>query len=133
MRRREFIAGLGGAAAWPMVARAQRDVYTGSWGSKRSKLAKNLSAARRHKLGRPERSRISEGKNVSEIEYRWAEGIYDRLPGCGSRSSQPPGGQSLWPAGRPAVELCWQLRQQTRTIPDCFHKRGSCSWHWGLS
>ena len=55
MRRREFIAGLGSAVAWPVVARAQQ-------GNRVRRTAGYV-----------------EGRNVL-IEYRWAEGHYERLP-----------------------------------------------------
>jgi putative tryptophan/tyrosine transport system substrate-binding protein len=78
MRRREFIAALGGAAAWPLVARAQNQplpvvgflsslsagALTGPINSFRSGL---------QSVG------YEDGKNVA-IEFRWADGHYDQLP-----------------------------------------------------
>jgi putative ABC transport system substrate-binding protein len=78
MRRREFIAGLGGAAAWPVVARGQQKIvpiigYLS--GGSPAPFAPFLAAFRE---GLKE-SGYTEGQNVA-IEYRWAEGNYDRLP-----------------------------------------------------
>ena len=79
MRRREFITLLGGAAAsWPLVAQAQRpEVRTIAWLSPLSLDADstNLTAFRQ---GLSEIGYI-DGKNAT-IEYRWANGQYDRLP-----------------------------------------------------
>ena len=77
MRRREFIAGLG-AATWPVVARGQQPALpvigylsSGSQG---------LSGERLRMFFRGmNEAGLSEGKNIA-IEYRWAEGQYDRLP-----------------------------------------------------
>jgi putative tryptophan/tyrosine transport system substrate-binding protein len=78
MRRREFIAGLGSAAAWPLGARAQRPtlpvigfVSAGSADA----LAGRLVAFRK---GLGEAGYV-EGRNVT-VEYHWLEGQYDRLP-----------------------------------------------------
>ena len=78
IRRREFIAGLGSAAAWPLTARAQQSGTpvvgvlnaTSSVG-----YARQLAAFRQ---GLNEGGYV-EGRNVA-IEYRSADGQYERLP-----------------------------------------------------
>ena len=75
MRRRRFIMLLGGAAAWPLAARAQQPAQTVGYISSRSPQADaHLLAAFRRGL-----SEIGhvEGQNVA-IEFRWAEGDYGR-------------------------------------------------------
>jgi putative ABC transport system substrate-binding protein len=78
IRRREFIAGLGGAAAvWPLAARAQAAMpVIGALNSAAAVPIAPLLAA--FQLGLGEAGYV-EGQNLA-IEYRLAEGQYDRLP-----------------------------------------------------
>jgi putative tryptophan/tyrosine transport system substrate-binding protein len=79
IRRRDFITLLGGAAAWPLAAHAQQTVmpvirFLGSESPPRI-----ASLLRSFHQGLGELGFV-EGQNVT-IDYRWAEGRNDRLPG----------------------------------------------------
>jgi putative ABC transport system substrate-binding protein len=76
MRRRTFITLLGGASAWPLAARSQQPAMpaVGFLGVARGPLRAQLAALHRalNEAG------YVDGQNV-QIEYRWAEGSYDRM------------------------------------------------------
>ena len=78
MKRRTFIAGLGGAAAWPVVARAQQPAIPviGYLSTITPEADAGLLNAFRQAL---RETGFVEGQNVA-IEYRWAENRRDRLP-----------------------------------------------------
>jgi putative tryptophan/tyrosine transport system substrate-binding protein len=78
MRRREFVTLLGGAAAtWPIAARAQGSIpVVGFLHSGSSSPYAGRMAGFREGLGD---TGFVEGKDVA-IEYRWADGAYERLP-----------------------------------------------------
>ena len=79
MRRREFMTVVGGAAAaWPLVARAQRPamLIIGFMSGRSPEDSADVASAFRQGLAD---TGFIEGQTV-KIEYRWANGDYDKLP-----------------------------------------------------
>jgi putative ABC transport system substrate-binding protein len=78
VNRREIIAGLGSAAAWPLTGRAQQAAMpvVGFLGTGSPELTAYLLSSFLKGLGE---TGFIEGQNV-KIDYRWANNEYDRLP-----------------------------------------------------
>ena len=75
--RRELIAALSGAVAWPLAARAQQAMPVIGWlNGQSAERYPHLLAAFQKGL---KESGYVEGENV-RVEYRWANGQYDRIP-----------------------------------------------------
>src|SRR5215510_752851 len=79
MKRRAFITLFGSAAAWPLAARAQQRALPviGLLSSRSPAVDTSLIALIRQGLNE---TGFVEGQNVA-LNYRWAEGQYDRLAG----------------------------------------------------
>jgi putative tryptophan/tyrosine transport system substrate-binding protein len=76
IKRRQFIAGLGSAAAWPVVARAQQAAVPVIGVLSPASANDNFTVVFLQSL---KENGFVEGRNVA-IEYRWADNQTDRLP-----------------------------------------------------
>jgi len=115
MRRRDLITLLGGAAAWPLAARAQQAALPViGWISSRGPGESDyLVAAFRQGL---KETGYTESQNVS-LEFRWAEGHYDRLSAYAVEFARRPVTIIVTTGGDPAAQAA---KAATSTIPIVF-------------
>jgi putative ABC transport system substrate-binding protein len=115
MKRREFIAALGGAAAaWPMVARAQQPMPV--VGFLDSRVPDALSDRLRGFRQGLKDTGFVEGENIIVV-YRWAENQLDRLPVLAAELVRRPVAVLVTSGG---VNVAITAKAATATIPTLF-------------
>jgi putative tryptophan/tyrosine transport system substrate-binding protein len=114
MKRRELIALLGAAAAWPISSRATpgrsiigvlHGVSAAQWQDRMNGFQRGLTEAG-----------FSEGRNLT-VEYRWADGHFERLPAMAADLVQREVGVICAGAGDVAIQVAMAA---TRRIPIVF-------------
>ena len=110
MKRRDFIAGLAGAAAaWPLAAQAQQPAKMARVGILNYAAAQDIRVSQfrdaLRQLG------YAEGKNLA-VTYLWADGVPDRLPELAAELVA--GKVDVIIALGPAV---WAVKRATTTVP----------------
>jgi putative tryptophan/tyrosine transport system substrate-binding protein len=116
MKRREFITLVGGAVAWPRVARAQQGVAVVGLLNAASPESAFYMAGLREGL---RDAGYVEGQNVT-LEFRWAEGHYERLPALAADLVRHP--VSVIVAG--GIPPLMAAKAATSTIPIVFSSAG---------
>jgi putative ABC transport system substrate-binding protein len=115
MNKRDFIALVGAAAAWPNAASAQQPTVPviGFMSARSPEDSAHLVAAFRRGLSE---SGFIEGQNVA-IEFRWARGQYDNLPALATELVNRPVAVLVAVGGDPSPVAA---KQATTTIPIVF-------------